>query len=72
MQIMLGWEEAIERRARNVFSAKGQPQWRRKAMMVGFPGAGGLLSWAVVGAREPIVGRGALDREGGKAQEESS
>ena len=72
MQVMLGWEEAIERRARKVFSAKGQPQWRRKATRVGLLGAGGMLSWGVEGAWEPIVGRGALEREGGKAQEESS
>ena len=41
-------------------------------MMVGLPGVGGMLSWGVEGAREPIVGRGALERAGGKAQEESS
>ena len=72
MQVMLGWEAAIERRKRKVFSAKGQPQWRRKAMRVGLLGAGGMLSWDVEGAWEPIVGRGALESEGGKAQEESS
>ena len=72
MQVTLGWEDAIERRETKVFSAKGQPQWRRKAMRVGLLGAGGMLSWGVEGAWEPIVGRGALEREGGKAQEESS
>ena len=41
-------------------------------MRVGLPGAGGMLSWGIEGAREPIVGRAALEREGGKAQEESS
>ena len=72
MQIILGWEDAKERRDTKVFSAKGQPQWRRKATRVGLPGAGGMLSWGVEGAREPITGRGALESEGGKAHEESS
>ncbi len=41
-------------------------------MRVGLLGAGGMLSWDVEGAWEPIFGRGALESEGGKAQEESS
>ena len=72
MQVILGWEEAKERSDTKVFSAKGQPQCRRKAINVGLPGAVGMLSWGVEGALEPIPGRGALGREGGKAHEESS
>ena len=54
------------------FLGKGTAAVAGKAMSTGLPGAGGILSWGVEGAREPIVGMGALEREGGKAQEESS
>lgn len=33
---MDGWVEAVKRKDRKVFSAKGQPQWRRKVRIVGF------------------------------------
>lgn len=74
MQEMLGLEEVMERREMNVFSAKGQPQWRRKVTRVGLPLVGGRDRCGVEGALEPMVGTGEVEREGevGKAQDESS
>jgi hypothetical protein len=72
MQEMLGLEEAMERREMNVFSAKGQPQWRRKVMSVGLLSVAGRDSFGDEGALEPMVGTGEVEREVGKAQDESS
>ena len=46
-KLMDGWAEAAVRKDRNVFSAKGQPQWRRKVRILGFSSGWevGALMW---------------------------
>lgn len=60
---------ATSRRLRKVFSANGQPQWRRKTRMVGLGPSWILGVW---GAFEPMVGAGLGVSPLGANQEESS
>lgn len=62
-------ERAASRRFRKVFSANGQPQWRRKTMIVGVASS---LILDVGGAFEPIAGGGRGSSPFGANQEESS
>ena len=55
---MDGWAEAAARRDRNVFSAKGHPQWRKKVRIVGFSSELGSWSFDVDGALAPMEGMG--------------
>lgn len=50
----------------------GQPQWRRKVTMVGFPLFGGKGSFSDEGALVPNSGAGEVVIEGGESQELSS
>lgn len=52
MKVMSGCEDAWDRRFRNAFSAKGQPQWRRKVITRG-PLVGTV---GIDGAWEPMEG----------------
>ena len=54
MKAMSRCEDAWDRRLRNVFSAKGQPQWRRKWITRGLPLVIGRLE--IDGAWEPMEG----------------
>ncbi len=71
-QLIPGCAEAVERSARNVFSANGQPQCRKNVIIVGFPSPAGSRSLGVEGALEPTAGTGDVERAAGKAQDESS
>ena len=69
MKLMEGWTEAVARKDRKVFSAKGQPQWRRKVSIVGFPSSWGRWSCEVDGTLAPIDGMGEGGSWEGKVQE---
>ncbi len=56
-----GWAEAAVRNDRKVFSANGQPQWRRKVRMVGFLSELGSWRVGVDGALVPIEGVGEME-----------
>lgn len=72
MKEMFLCDFAESRRLRKVFSANGQPQWRRKARMVGWLGSNLRFGW--VRAREPRVGGSVVVDVfvEGERQEESS
>lgn len=63
---------AQERMRRRVFSAKGQPQCRRKAIIAGLWSPQGRTSCDEDGAWESRVGRGESGMGGGVSQERSS
>lgn len=57
MKAISGCSCAVLRRERNVFSAKGQPQWRRKVKIVGLLSELGISSLpGIDGAGKPILG----------------
>jgi hypothetical protein len=59
---------------RKVFSAKGQPQWRRKEIMVGLPSCAGIkrFSLGVEGAGWLMVGGSAVWSRDGVIQDQNS
>lgn len=69
---MDGWAEAAVRKDRNVFSAKGQPQWRRKVRIVGFLSGWGSWSFDVEGALAPMDGMGHVESWEGNIHEAAS
>jgi len=66
------WRAADERIRRKVFSAKGQPQWRRKTIIAGLWSPQGRTRRGDEGAWEPRVGRGESVRGEGVSQERNS
>ena len=72
MKWMEGWTEAVARKDRKVFSAKGQPQWRRKVSIVGFPSGSGRWSCEVDGTLAPMDGMGEEESWEGNVQDASS
>ena len=72
MKVMLGWEDAWARRDRNVFSAKGHPQWRRKVIRRPLPLALEIGSRGVEGASSPLEGGSAVETADGESQDFSS
>lgn len=72
MNEISGCFEAVLRRLRKVFSAKGQPQWRRKVMIVGLREDGRRGSLVVEGVWLPIEGGGEVGRGLGEVQDECS
>jgi len=64
--------EARARSERKVFSAKGQPQWRRKVMTVGFLFEAGRASFVHEGALLLSFGAGDIVGDVGGSQELNS
>ena len=69
---MDGLAEAAARKDRNVFSAKGQPQWRRKVRIVAFSSEVGSRSLNTDGVLAPIEGMGDVESWEGKAHDAAS
>ena len=67
-----GWAEAAARKAKKVFSANGQPQWRKKVRMVGFSSDEGRWSFDVGGALAPMAGTGAMESWEGNIHDAAS
>ena len=71
---MEGWAEAAARRDWNVFSAKGQPQWRRKVIIIGFSWGLGSCSFDVDvdDGLVPMDGTGDVESWEGKIHDAAS
>ena len=74
MKVISGWEDAWARRDREVFSAKGHPQWRRKVITRPLPLALalGMGSRGVEGALSPLEGGDAIKTGDSESQDLSS
>ncbi len=73
MKDIWGYCWAVERRERRVFSAKGQPQWRRNVTTVGLPSERGKASCSGMdGAGEGIEGGWEMAMKIGEVHEEIS
>lgn len=64
--------EAAARKDRNVFSAKGHPQWRRKVRIVGFSSEVGSCSFDIEGALAPTDGTGDVESLEGNIHDAAS
>ena len=72
MKLMDGCAEAAARKDWNVFSAKGQPQWRRKVRIVAFSSEVESWSFDPDGALAPMEGMGDVESWEGKVHDAAS